>query len=223
MQDLEAERLEPPVSTDDRLDKLLVQRGLAPTRAKAQALILAGRVRSGEQRLDKPGTRVATDTALEVTPGRQYVSRGGFKLAGAFADFGIDAAGRDALDVGASTGGFTQVLLQAGARRIAALDVGRGQLDWGLRNDPRVEPLEGINARHLETKDLPFVPSLAVVDVFGIVVVGVVLVQITEPTVKSLVSGPALGARIPQGPFAYAATAIASLFEHFRDGDIAIL
>jgi 23S rRNA (cytidine1920-2'-O)/16S rRNA (cytidine1409-2'-O)-methyltransferase len=149
----------------DRLDKLLVQRGLAPTRAKAQALILAGRVRSGEQRLDKPGTRVATDTALEVTPGRQYVSRGGFKLAGAFADFGIDAAGRDALDVGASTGGFTQVLLQAGARRIAALDVGRGQLDWGLRNDPRVEPLEGINARHLETKDLPFVPSLAVVDV----------------------------------------------------------
>jgi 23S rRNA (cytidine1920-2'-O)/16S rRNA (cytidine1409-2'-O)-methyltransferase len=149
----------------DRLDKLLVERGLAPTRAKAQALILAGRVRSGDRRLDKPGTRVGTDLPLEVTPGQRWVSRGGFKLAGALDAFAVDPSGRDALDVGASTGGFTEVLLEAGARRVIALDVGRGQLDWGLRNDERVFPLEGLNARHLQASALPFLPNLAVVDV----------------------------------------------------------
>lgn len=149
----------------ERLDQLLVTRGLAPTRNKAQALILAGQVSSEGQRLDKPGARCPEDIDLVVTERRRFVSRGGHKLAGALQAFDIAALGREALDVGASTGGFTQVLLEAGFARVAALDVGRGQLDWGLRNDPRVEPLEGKNARYLRPSDLPFVPRFAVVDV----------------------------------------------------------
>ena len=149
----------------ERLDLLLVERGLAPSRAKAQALVLSGRVESRGARLDKPGMRFPRDVPLEVLPGKRFVSRGGHKLEGALRRFGIEQAGRDAIDVGASTGGFTQVLLDGGARRVIALDVGRGQLDWRLRNDPRVHPLEGVNARHLEPGRLPFRPSLAVVDV----------------------------------------------------------
>ena len=148
-----------------RLDLVLVARGLADSRAKAQALILAGRVTSGRLRLDKPGALVPPDAPLAVAPGRRYVGRGAGKLAPALVAFGIDPRGRDALDVGASTGGFTQVLLEEGAARVAAVDVGRGQLDWSLRNDPRVVPIEGVNARYLAVSDLPFVPSLAVVDV----------------------------------------------------------
>jgi 23S rRNA (cytidine1920-2'-O)/16S rRNA (cytidine1409-2'-O)-methyltransferase len=148
-----------------RLDVLLVERGLAPTRAKAQALLLAGLVTSGERRLEKPGQLVVADLPLTVGEGRRWVGRGANKLAPALARFGVDATGRDALDVGASTGGFTQVLLEAGAARVIALDVGHGQLDWSLRNDPRVVVLEGCNARTLEPSDLPFRPSLAVVDV----------------------------------------------------------
>lgn len=151
--------------TQERIDVLLVDRGLVPSRAKAQALILAGQVSSGGVRLEKAGIRVPVDAPLEIRPGRRFVSRGGHKLEAALRDFRIQVTGRDALDVGASTGGFTQVLLEAGAERVLALDVGRGQLDWSLRRDPRVHPLEGINARHLRPTDLPFPPSLAVVDV----------------------------------------------------------
>jgi len=149
----------------ERLDRLLVRRGLAPTRAKAQALILAGRVRSDGVRLDKAGQAIPEDAPLQVDEGARYVGRGGHKLAGALGALGVEAGGCDALDVGSSTGGFTQALLEAGASRVVALDVGRGQLDWSLRRDPRVSVLEGINARHLEPSMLPFSPSLAVIDV----------------------------------------------------------
>lgn len=149
----------------ERLDTLLVLRELAPNRSRAQALILAGRVWSGDTRLDKPGLRVASDLELAVSEGPRYVARSGHKLAGALTRFQIDAAGRDAIDVGASTGGFTQVLLEAGVRRVIALDVGRGQLDYGLRNDARVHVAEGRNARYLMPQELPFVPTIAVVDV----------------------------------------------------------
>lgn len=148
-----------------RLDAVLVLRGLAGTRSKAQALVLAGRVRSEGRRLDKPGERVRPDLPLEIEPGARWVGRGGEKLDGAIERLEIAPAGRDVLDVGSSTGGFTQVLLARGAARVAAVDVGRGQLDWSLRNDPRVAVLEGRNARHLSPADLPFVPSLAVIDV----------------------------------------------------------
>jgi len=152
-------------SKRERVDVLLVERGLAPTRARAQALILAGRVRSAGARLDKPGTGIPRDSPLDVAPGPRFVGRGGDKLDGALPRLGVVPDGRDAIDVGASTGGFTQVLLARGARRVIALDVGRGQLDWQLRNDDRVLPLEGLNARYLRPEDLPFVPDLAVVDV----------------------------------------------------------
>jgi 23S rRNA (cytidine1920-2'-O)/16S rRNA (cytidine1409-2'-O)-methyltransferase len=137
-----------------RLDQLLVDRGLAESRAKAQALVLAGQVFSGERRLDKPGQGVAADLALEVRGASlPYVSRGGLKLAHGLDHFGIDPKGLVALDIGASTGGFSDVLLQRGASKIYAVDVGRGQLDWRLRNDPRVVALERTNARYL-TRDL---------------------------------------------------------------------
>jgi 23S rRNA (cytidine1920-2'-O)/16S rRNA (cytidine1409-2'-O)-methyltransferase len=148
-----------------RLDALLVERGLAETRSKAQALVLAGRVYSGEQRLDKPGHAVAIDMPLTLRGDDQpFVSRGGAKLKHAVEHFRIDAAGRICLDIGASTGGFTDVLLQAGAARVYAVDVGRGQLDWRLRNDPRVVVLEGVNARHLTREQIPEAPSLIVCD-----------------------------------------------------------
>jgi 23S rRNA (cytidine1920-2'-O)/16S rRNA (cytidine1409-2'-O)-methyltransferase len=149
----------------ERLDAVLVARGLVPSRTRAQALILAGRVSCEGQRLDKPGLRVALDAPLEVRPGRQFVGRGALKLAGALDCFDVNPAGRVALDVGASTGGFTQVLLERGARRVLALDVGKGQLDWSLRRDPRVSVLEGVNARHLEPARLPETPGLATIDV----------------------------------------------------------
>jgi 23S rRNA (cytidine1920-2'-O)/16S rRNA (cytidine1409-2'-O)-methyltransferase len=149
----------------ERLDRILVDRGLAATRARAQALILAGRVRSATAPLLKPGERHPLDIALEVEPGRRFVGRGAQKLGAALEAFRLPVRDRDCLDVGASTGGFTQVLLEAGARRVIALDVGRGQLDWSLRTDARVVPLEGINARQLTEASLPFRPSLAVIDV----------------------------------------------------------
>jgi 23S rRNA (cytidine1920-2'-O)/16S rRNA (cytidine1409-2'-O)-methyltransferase len=133
-----------------RLDQLLVERGLAASRAKAQAMVLAGEVFAGAQRLDKPGQAVAADLELELRPATPpYVSRGGLKLAHALDHFGLDPAGRSAIDVGASTGGFTDVLLQRGATLVHAVDVGHGQLDWRLRQDPRVVVLERTNARFL--------------------------------------------------------------------------
>jgi 23S rRNA (cytidine1920-2'-O)/16S rRNA (cytidine1409-2'-O)-methyltransferase len=148
-----------------RLDALLVERGLAETRAKAQALILAGAVWSGEKKLDKAGTAVADDVALELR-GRDHpwVSRGGIKLAHALEQFQIDVAGMVALDIGASTGGFTDVLLTKGARRVYAVDVGHGQLAWKLRQDPRVTVLERVNARHLTASDIPEQPDIVVCD-----------------------------------------------------------
>ena len=149
----------------ERLDRLLVTRGLVPTREKAQALILAGRVRVDGQRVDKAGARVALQAVLEVEPGPRWVSRGAVKLEHALHVFSVVAAGRSALDVGASTGGFTQALLAAGAAQVIALDVGRGQLDWSLRQDSRVTVLEGVNARYLHPSTLPFAVTLASADV----------------------------------------------------------
>jgi len=130
-----------------RLDQLLVERGLAPSRERAQALILAGVVRVDGARADRAAAPVRDGSEVAVDPGRRYVSRGGDKLAGALDAFAVDVRGRVAIDVGASTGGFTDVLLQRGAARVHAVDVGRGQLDWKLRSDPRVALHEGVNAR----------------------------------------------------------------------------
>jgi 23S rRNA (cytidine1920-2'-O)/16S rRNA (cytidine1409-2'-O)-methyltransferase len=148
-----------------RLDRALVARGLAESRARAQALVMAGLVFSGETRLDKPGQQVAEDAALEVR-GRDHpwVSRGGVKLSHALETFAIDPAGKVCLDVGASTGGFTDVLLARGARRVYAVDVGRGQLAWKLRQDDRVVCLEGVNARYLTAVEVPEPPELVVCD-----------------------------------------------------------
>src|SRR6184192_306075 len=142
-----------------RLDVVLVERGLAESRAQAQALVLAGLVRG----YDKPGTQVddAADLTVERPP--PYVSRGGDKLANALDAFGLDVAGLDCCDVGASTGGFTDVLLQRGAARVIALDVGYGQLHERVRGDPRVTVLERTNAR--EVRELPFAPELVFADV----------------------------------------------------------
>jgi 23S rRNA (cytidine1920-2'-O)/16S rRNA (cytidine1409-2'-O)-methyltransferase len=143
-----------------RVDVLLVERGLAESRTQAQALLLAGRVPGHE----KPGEQVEESAELAVTEGEPYVSRGGIKLANALDALGIDPAGRDCLDAGASTGGFTDCMLKRGAARVIALDVARGQLDWGLRNDPRVEVVEGRNAREIDPAELPFEPSLVTAD-----------------------------------------------------------
>jgi len=148
-----------------RADQLLVERGLAESRTRAQALILAGAVYAGEVRIDKPGHQIADDAAVEVR-GRDHpwVSRGGMKLAHGLKVFALDVAGRRCLDVGASTGGFTHVLLEAGAASVIAVDVGRGQLDWRLRNDARVTVLEGVNARHLTAAQVPEPPEVVVCD-----------------------------------------------------------
>ena len=149
-----------------RLDRLLVDLGLAASRERAQRLILAGEVLVGDRPATKPGTMVAADAPLRLRrPPSDYVSRGGEKLAGALDAFGLEVAGQVALDVGASTGGFTDCLLRRGARRVFALDVGYGQLAWTLRQDARVTVLERINARRLEASMLGEAPDLATVDV----------------------------------------------------------
>jgi 23S rRNA (cytidine1920-2'-O)/16S rRNA (cytidine1409-2'-O)-methyltransferase len=149
-----------------RLDLLLVERGLVASRERARALILAGQVRVDGQVISKAGTAVAASVALDlVTPEHPYVGRGGIKLAHALDTFGIVVAGRRALDIGASTGGFTDVLLQRGARDVIALDVGRNQLDWRIRSDSRVIVREGVNARHLAATDLEHRVDLVTIDV----------------------------------------------------------
>ena len=142
-----------------RLDLLLVERGLAESRTQAQALVMAGRVPGHS----KPGEQVDDDAPLEVEAPPPYVSRAGHKLANALDAFGVDVAGLEALDIGASTGGFTDVLLQRGAARVIALDVGYGQLHSRIRDDPRVTVLERVNARSLT--ELPFAPQLITCDV----------------------------------------------------------
>jgi 23S rRNA (cytidine1920-2'-O)/16S rRNA (cytidine1409-2'-O)-methyltransferase len=139
-----------------RVDQLLVEQGLAESRAKAQALILAGVVSCAGRKIDKPGEQIASDTALAVKgQDHPWVSRGGVKLAHAVDHFGIVIDGRTALDIGASTGGFTDVLLSRGAERVYAVDVGHGQLAWRLRQDPRVIVLERLNARYLTRTHVP--------------------------------------------------------------------
>jgi 23S rRNA (cytidine1920-2'-O)/16S rRNA (cytidine1409-2'-O)-methyltransferase len=149
----------------ERLDVLLVQRGLCPSREKAQRVIMAGEVFSAGTRMDKASQLVENEAPLEVRAADRYVGRGGHKLEAALRHFAIDPAGWTCLDVGASTGGFTDCLLQHGASKVYALDVGHGQLDWKIRNDPRVVVMEHCNARHLQTGDLPEKVRLAVADV----------------------------------------------------------
>jgi 23S rRNA (cytidine1920-2'-O)/16S rRNA (cytidine1409-2'-O)-methyltransferase len=154
------------VGTGVRLDRLLVDLGLAPSRERAQRLILAGDVLVGDRPATKPGALVRVDAPLRLRKAPSaYVSRGGEKLAGALDAFRLDVAGKVALDVGASTGGFTDCLLRRGACRVFALDVGYGQLAWTLRQDARVTVLERINARRLEASMLAEAPELATVDV----------------------------------------------------------
>jgi 23S rRNA (cytidine1920-2'-O)/16S rRNA (cytidine1409-2'-O)-methyltransferase len=154
------------VPKKERLDVVLVERGLAPSRERARALILAGQVRVAGQIETKAGAPVAAPADVElVVPDHPYVGRGGIKLAHALDAFAIDPRGRTALDIGASTGGFTDVLLQRGAAHVVALDVGRGQLDWRLRTDPRVTVREGVNARSLARGDVPETVDLVTIDV----------------------------------------------------------
>jgi 23S rRNA (cytidine1920-2'-O)/16S rRNA (cytidine1409-2'-O)-methyltransferase len=149
-----------------RLDGLLLERGLVATRERARALILAGQVTVDGRVVSKAGAPVrAGATVALVEPEHPYVSRGGVKLAAALDTFGIEPSGRAALDVGASTGGFTDVLLRRGAQSVVALDVGHGQLDWRLRNDARVVVREGVNARRLTADDVPHVVDLVTIDV----------------------------------------------------------
>jgi 23S rRNA (cytidine1920-2'-O)/16S rRNA (cytidine1409-2'-O)-methyltransferase len=148
-----------------RLDTLLAERGLYESRSRAAAAVIAGDVRVGGRPATKPGELVADEADVAVAEAPPYVSRGGVKLANALDDLGLDPAGRRVLDVGASTGGFTDVLLQRGAESVIALDVAYGELHWRLRNDDRVVVIERKNARSLERDELPYEPDLIVADV----------------------------------------------------------
>jgi 23S rRNA (cytidine1920-2'-O)/16S rRNA (cytidine1409-2'-O)-methyltransferase len=167
-----------------RLDQLLVDRGLVESKSRAQALIMAGLVYTGEKRLDKPGLSVAQDLQLDLRgQDHPWVSRGGLKLAKAIESFPIEPAGKTAIDVGASTGGFTDVLLHHGAAKVYAVDVGQGQLAWKLRQDPRVVVLEKTNARHLTTEQVPEPVDLVVCDAsfIGLEVVLPAALSLTQP------------------------------------------
>ncbi|MCS6885535.1 MAG: TlyA family RNA methyltransferase [Acidobacteriota bacterium] len=149
----------------ERIDKLLLERGLVESRQKAQALILAGEVKVGSHFVSKPSEKVAIDAEIAITAYPRYASRGGLKLEAALKAFQIDPSGRYCLDIGASTGGFTDCLLQHQAAHVVALDVGHGQLLWRLRQDPRVEVREGVNARYLKPEDFTHRFDLITVDV----------------------------------------------------------
>jgi 23S rRNA (cytidine1920-2'-O)/16S rRNA (cytidine1409-2'-O)-methyltransferase len=180
-------RLANELKPRNRLDTLLVERGLAASRERARALILAGQVRVDGQPVTKAGAHVAPGAVVSLLePDHAYVGRGGVKLAHALDVFGITVADRLALDIGASTGGFTDVLLQRGARRVVALDVGHGQLDWKLRTDPRVTVLERVNARTLTPEQLP-----ADARVFDVVTIDVSFISLRHilPVVPPLVHG----------------------------------
>ena len=172
-------------ATKKRLDLLLVERGLAKSRERAQALILAGEVLVDGKRVTKAGSSIPVDSAIEIT-GKDipYVSRGGVKLEAALRDFNIDVTGLTCLDVGASTGGFTDCLLKHGAKHVTAVDVGYGQFDWTLRSDPRVKVIERTNIRHLHEGALPSPVDLVCIDVSFIslkIVVPVVLKFMKRP------------------------------------------
>lgn len=155
--------------TRERIDKLLVERGLADSRTKAQAMVMAGVVLVDDQRVEKPSHQFDTNSLIRIKggddPTSRYVGRGGLKLEAALREFQLNVSDLKCLDVGASTGGFTDCLLQNGARKVIAVDVGHNQIDWRLRNDPRVEVREGINARYLTPEDFPHQFDLAVMDV----------------------------------------------------------
>ena len=148
-----------------RIDQLLVSRGLCSSREQAQRAIMAGRVTVGGQKAEKPGLLVSAQACIEVQGSEKYVGRGGFKLEAALEHFQVSVEGKICLDVGSSTGGFTDCLLQRGAGKVYAIDVGRGQIDWKLRNDPRVIVLEGVNARYLRPEDIGEKVEIGVADV----------------------------------------------------------
>lgn len=162
-----------------RLDVLVNERGLTESREQAKRLILAGKVLVDGHVLAKPGWQVDAGAAIELKETPRFVSRGGDKLAAAFEAFDLDVTGIDCIDVGSSTGGFTDCLLQHGAARVIAVDVGKGQLHWKLRNDPRVAVLEKVNARYLRIDDLPFRPAFAGVDV-SFISLTVILPAVTQ-------------------------------------------
>src|SRR5215212_6437234 len=153
-----------PKGSPRRLDALLVERGLATSRSSAQGLILSGSVRVGDVVVTKAGSRIGADEPLSVDQAERFVSRAGEKLDAALGEFGVRVEARSCLDAGASTGGFTDALLQRGAERVLAVDVGYRQLDWSLRNDSRVTVMERTNVRRLRGEDLPFEPDLLVAD-----------------------------------------------------------
>ena len=178
-----------PKTEKTRLDVLLVERGLAPSRERAQAMLLAGNVRVNGKRMDKPGIRLATDAQIELAgEAQRYSSRGGLKLEGALEDFGVTAQEKTCLDVGSSNGGFTDCLLQHGARRVYAVDVTINQLDWKLQKNPRVVTIER-NARYLKPGDVGEVVDLVTMDVSFISVTKVLpaIVPITKPGADFLV------------------------------------
>jgi 23S rRNA (cytidine1920-2'-O)/16S rRNA (cytidine1409-2'-O)-methyltransferase len=177
----------------ERIDKLLVERGLAESRTKAQAMVMAGVVLVNEQRVEKPSEQFSTDSQIRIKhaddPTSRYVGRGGLKLEAALRGFKIDLRGAVCLDVGASTGGFTDCLLQNGAAKVFAIDVGHNQIDWRLRNDPRVEVREGVNARYLQPEDFAAKFDLAVIDVSFISIVKILpsVVPLLRPNASMVV------------------------------------
>ncbi len=172
--------------TKHRLDILLVERGLFDSRQKAQRAILAGEIFVSGQRIDKPGTAVPADVEIQAKLKDRYVGRGAYKLEAALKQFELDPRGWVCLDVGASTGGFTDCLLQHGAAKVYAYDVGHGQLDWRIRSDPRVVVREKLNARHLTAADLPEPTQLGVIDV-SFISLTLVLEAVTTALAASLV------------------------------------
>jgi 23S rRNA (cytidine1920-2'-O)/16S rRNA (cytidine1409-2'-O)-methyltransferase len=212
-----------------RLDAILVERGLADSRERARGLVLAGQVLVDGRVVSKAGTAIAVDARVElVTPDHPYVGRGGIKLAHALDTFAIDVRGRRALDIGASTGGFTDVLLRRGARSVIAVDVGHGQLDWRLRNDPRVTVREGVNARGLNADVVPEPVDVVTIDVAFIslrhilptlpplVAAGADIVALVKPQFEAgradvgkggIVTDPAIHAAVLERVAGYAAAA----------------
>lgn len=152
-------------ASKSRLDALILERGLTDSREKARALVLAGQVRVNGQVADKAGRQVSRDADIEIETPPPFVGRGGEKLEGAFLAFNLCVEGKVCLDVGSSTGGFTDCMLQHGAERVFAVDVGKGQLHWKLRNDPRVTVMEQVNARYLKNEDFDVAPEFAAIDV----------------------------------------------------------
>jgi 23S rRNA (cytidine1920-2'-O)/16S rRNA (cytidine1409-2'-O)-methyltransferase len=173
------------VKLRNRIDQLLVDRGLTDSREKARALILAGSVLVDGQRVDKAGQTVSPDARIELLDSPRYVGRGGLKLEAALAHWSIPVSGKVCVDVGSSTGGFTDCLLQHGASKVYAVDVGTGQLDWKLRNDPRVVVHEKVNARYLSRDEVPEPVTLAVCDV------SFISITMILPALMALLSGDA--------------------------------